>query len=537
VSVATPVEDGAELARGAFVNTLAMVASNFRGVFTFLVARLLGRATLGIFTIAWATTDLLSKIGVFGLDNSLTTFIARAEAAGDRDRSRSLFRIAVWVSLSLSAVVAAVTVAAARWAGSRLGQPPEVIAALTIVIWAMPGLALYKVGTAASRGMKVMRHDVYSRGLTETIGTTLAFLVVLALGARASAPEIAAIGGTLAAGLVAVGLAASLFSGSSRSNGRGIRLQAESVRLKPDSTGAVATTDVAATNVAAGLVAYAAPIAGYDLLNTVIMNLDVVLLGLFIGRAPGVTLVSVGVYAAAVDVASGLRKVSQLFTPIFAPVVAAMAAGTDDARAVATFARLRRWTLAILMPLVAVLTLGGEALLSIYGPGFRDGRLWLGIVALACATNAFVSLGEVVIMVRRPRLNLLNSTVTCIVTVGASLWLIPRFGITGAAIGILLPYVIQGILRDVELRYLFGWPSHWHELGRPVAAAAAAALPAVGCRVMLAGIPGQLAAIAAFLAVYAGAWWLFGLDPGDRAIVDSLIGRATPLRSGEAYVA
>jgi hypothetical protein len=31
-------ETGVELKRGAFVNTIAMLASNFRGVFTFLVA-------------------------------------------------------------------------------------------------------------------------------------------------------------------------------------------------------------------------------------------------------------------------------------------------------------------------------------------------------------------------------------------------------------------------------------------------------------------------------------------------------------------
>ena len=42
------VDEGAELARGALVNTLAMVAANFRGVFTFLVARLLGRATTAL---------------------------------------------------------------------------------------------------------------------------------------------------------------------------------------------------------------------------------------------------------------------------------------------------------------------------------------------------------------------------------------------------------------------------------------------------------------------------------------------------------
>src|SRR3954452_7588006 len=84
-------DPGSELKRGAWTNFIAMLASNFRGVFTFLVARLLGPAALGFFSVAWATTDLVSKIGIFGLDDTVTTFIARAEAAGDRNRSRALF--------------------------------------------------------------------------------------------------------------------------------------------------------------------------------------------------------------------------------------------------------------------------------------------------------------------------------------------------------------------------------------------------------------------------------------------------------------
>src|SRR5437899_8421775 len=38
-------ETGVELKRGAFLNTIAMLASNFRGIFTFLVARRLGPAS------------------------------------------------------------------------------------------------------------------------------------------------------------------------------------------------------------------------------------------------------------------------------------------------------------------------------------------------------------------------------------------------------------------------------------------------------------------------------------------------------------
>src|SRR5207237_8623498 len=97
---------GPALKPGARASFTAMLASNFRGIFTFLVARLLGPAALGVFSVAWATTDLVSKIGIFGLDDTIITFIARAEARGDRARSRSLFRLAVLLGLAPCTVLA-----------------------------------------------------------------------------------------------------------------------------------------------------------------------------------------------------------------------------------------------------------------------------------------------------------------------------------------------------------------------------------------------------------------------------------------------
>src|ERR1700704_950633 len=102
------VDHGADLKRGASANVIAMLASNFRGIFTFLVARLLGPATLGIFSVAWATTDLVSKLGIFGLDAAIITFIARSEAAGDRARSRALFRLAVFLVVLQCTILAVI---------------------------------------------------------------------------------------------------------------------------------------------------------------------------------------------------------------------------------------------------------------------------------------------------------------------------------------------------------------------------------------------------------------------------------------------
>src|SRR6267154_6731418 len=421
-------ETGVELKRGAFLNTIAMLASNLRGIFTFLVARLLGPAALGTFSVAWANTDLASKIAVFGLDNAITTFIARSQATGNLARSRALFRAAVVLVLTQSTLVAAIGITAVQMFGDRLQFPRETLSALAFVLCALPGIALYRVCTSISRGMKVMKHDIYSRGMTEPVVTTLALLIALGFGFTRFAPEVAAVSGTAASGIVALVFASRLFSGVTARDSVSIWTEA-----KP-------------------LLAYAAPISIYQMLNAFILRLDVIMLGWFIGRAPGVTLATVGVYSVVVDIASGLRKVNQAFNPIFAPVVAGMTATGDHERAAHTYARLAQWMLWILLPLVGALALSGGIILMIYGPAFHQGAAWLGIVGMACATTAFVSLGETVIMVQRPRLNLLNSSITCVVAVVANLWLIPRCGVTGAAFGILIPYVVQGVLRYFVLR-------------------------------------------------------------------------------------
>lgn len=478
-----PVDPGAELKRGALTNTVALLASNFRGIFTFLVARLLGPAALGTFSVAWATTDLLTKIGMFGLDNTITTFIARTEAAGDRVRNRALCRVGVSLAVLQCTLLAGASIAVIQLFGDRLRLNPQMIGALSVLLCAMPGVALYRMSTAVSRGMKVMRHDIFSRGLTETIGTTAALLLALALGMRTYAPEIAAIIGTTASGVVALFLASSLF------------------RFAPERRATISSRDDARR-----LLAYSAPITAYDLLNAFIVRMDVIMLGCFIGRAPGVTLPVVGIYGAAVEVAGGLRKINQVFNPIFTPVVAGMTAEGAQQHAAVAFSRVAQWMLWMLFPPLAVMVLAGSTILSIYGEAFREGSTWLAIVAIACATNAFVGLAETVIMVQRPRLNLFNSAITCVVALAANFYLIGRFGATGAAFGILLPYVLLGILRYRTLGSAFQWKNPWANIKQPVIAALFASLPAAACRVTIHGTTGQLIAVTVFAGVYFLAW-------------------------------
>jgi O-antigen/teichoic acid export membrane protein len=492
----TNVKTGSELARGAVLNIVALIALNLRSIFTLLIAWILGPATLGTFALAFAVVNWLSMLGTFGLDTGAMTLIARTHASGNRAQGRRLLELAVAWGLGISGLTAMVGIVAITLLGPVLHQSQTVIMVISALLLSLPATALYRISNGASRGMGVMAHDIYSRGLTETLATIASLLLAIAIGLRAMAPVAAVILGSGAGGFVAFVLARNVLGGSDSRD-----------RPEPASL---------------ALLRFSAPVAAYGVLNTLISRMDVLLLGYFLGRSDRITLEQLGIFVAAVEIAGGMRKVRQAFEPTFGPVVARQSLAPDEGDMQESFGRLARWVLAAQIPLVGVLCLSGGVVLSVFGRGYAQGALWLGILAVAHGTNSFVGLAETVIMVRRPGLNLLNSSVTAVLQIGCSVALISWLGATGAALGTLVAYLTQGVLRFVELRALFGWKSPWRDLMRPIQAGVVAFVPAIAVRVLLGGWTGQVYGGLLFLGAYLLMWKLLGLEQSDREVLADL---------------
>ena len=163
------------------------------------------------------------------------------------------------------------------------------------------------------------RNDEHDRGLSRRPAV---------LAATTFAPAIAVIVGTGASGRARFVFGGSLFR-----------------------SGAAADRDFLSSCRSRQLLRYGVSISAYDLINSLIVRLDVIMLGFFIGRAPGVTLPTVGVYGTVVEVAGGLRKVNQAFNPIFAPD---RCRPNDWRRTGARrdrFARVAQWTLWVFIPI------------------------------------------------------------------------------------------------------------------------------------------------------------------------------------------
>jgi hypothetical protein len=79
-----------------------------------------------------------------------------------------------------------------------------------------------------------------------------------------------------------------------------------------------------------------------------------------------------------------------------------------------------------------------------------------------------------------------------------------------------LPYLVQGTLRYVTLRWVFHWKDSWSDIRPPLVAAGIAVLPAIPCRVLLSGIIAQVTSAAVFLAIFGVQWWQHHIHRKDK---------------------
>lgn len=163
---------------------------------------------------------------------------------------------------------------------------------------------------------------------------------------------------------------------------------------------------------------------------------------------------SAGVYLVAVRVSEVLTQVSGSAASLLFPHVAAQA----ERDATATTERAARVTLLTVLAGGVVLALIAEPLLGIaFGPEFARGSLTVRITLAAMIPLSIVRLLAGDLKGRgRPGLVSIAAFVAVIATVTFDLWLIPAFGIEGAALASLLTYSTSATFLLVAYRRITG---------------------------------------------------------------------------------
>jgi O-antigen/teichoic acid export membrane protein len=509
----------AKVARGAGISTAGQGAGKLLAFATQpVLARLLGPTFYGFYATGVALINGLQIVSRFGMENGVVRYVAHYREHEDAARVRGtiimalLFPIALSVVLSVALFFGAGFLASSGWLKENGAMMATVLRGFAFVL---PFFVFMSMTAWATQGFKTVTYAAYIQQLIRP-GLFLLFVgVCYVLGAKIFGVIAAYALAMLIAGLVGLYYVRKLF---------------------PDLFDRRAQTTFE-TKALFGVSVPMSITQGAQYLN----NFSAILiLGVFAAGAP------VGIFNAAARTATFLTVVRFAFSGIFSPIISGLHARQDTEEIGRLYKDVSRWIFTGAFALFLVLVVFAPEVLGIFGEAFDAGVTALIIVAVAQLYSSSVGPApRMLAMTGNQNYAMIATSAAAITGVVASLILIPRFEVMGAAIGMATAIIVEntGTMSAVKWRLGY-WPVNFMWL-KPLTAGAVAGVVTYLLKVTLplesifgflplpVAIP-TIMVLGGFLGVlFFGLLWLLGFSETDKEFLGTfwnVAQRAVPRR-------
>jgi O-antigen/teichoic acid export membrane protein len=471
---------------------------------TILLSRLLGPGGLGEFRLGSVLVQLVTAFCVLGLDKALLRYLPILEARGQR--GRGLLAAGSSVVFIISLALSAVILLAAPILARSYFHSPEMTSVIRLFSLQIPVLALFRFFSGAVTAAK--RFDFASKVTNILSPAVFVFLLTLLAFIWPS------VKGAIAARIVAQ-FAASCFLA--------VFVVQHYSKLRQT---APATPGVFRNYLLLSMPLFVIGI-GYQLLN----QMDTIMLGHFVSPK------EVGIYSVAFKVSAFVLIGLEILLPIVAPLFAQFRATSDNQSMETLFTAVTKWLCYSSMVIFAAIAVFRVELLHVFGKGFTVGSSALLILAVGQFVNAATGpTGVLLTMTGKQRWELANILSMVAFNFVLNLLLIPKLGMTGAAVAAALSIAIINGLKIVQVYMLFGFRAYNLKYFKGVTAIGAAGLVGyllrgwlfgAGCNPYLIMCVGGIG----ILITAAAGFWLLGLDQEDKV---ALMGLRT--RQGDSSV-
>jgi len=424
------------IAREAGISMAGLVFGQlFRFGYNLAAARLLGVDALGVYALVVAVQQVVEVLAIGGYDAGLLRFVSQREG----EERRQVIAAAI-KRTTLAAMLAGLLIAlfSGQLTGLLHGGGLLRTALLAVAV------ALPMSVTASMAGFAIQAHQ---RLMPKMVATQIIvpglFLLSMLAARQLWGREVALIVPFVVAPLVALLWIAPKFR----------------------SMTGIGVSDLLRAGRNRELSRFALPLLAISLFSILSHWIDVVMLGLLTDVG------TVGLYQPAARTAGLLRSVLLAFSGIAAPMIAGYFGRQEYDGIRQTYAVVSRWSLTLVIVPFLLLVLFPAEVLSIFGKGFGSGSSALVLLACSSLLLAWFGLGSTVLaMCGGERLSMVNQAGALLLQVALHGLLIPRFGLTGAALSTLAVMALLTLARMVELRHLLGIPYLSRNLWKPLAA-------------------------------------------------------------------
>lgn len=508
------------VARGGMINLAGAAISAAATVgLTVVVTRNFGKSVVGTFFVAISMFLIVEAVTNLGAYNGTIYFIARVRALHAERRIPAIIRATVIPVVIFSVAGAAAMIAFVSplsrllLAGHIAGQVPssDLARSLRVLAIALPFAAIADTMLGATRGFQQMHPTV----LVDRVGRSTLQLAGVAAAAAAGASALLAPLWALpyvpAAIVSAVWLRRIMGKGRTTEPARSSGLVRSDDSAPPPRP--VAADGFRADNrhgkpSARGFWRFTAPRSIASVAQIIIQRLDIVLVGVMRGPAEA------AIYTAATRFLVAGQLGNSAISMAAQPQLTRLFTVRDRSGANAVYQVTTAWLILLTWPIYLLAAVFGPGVLAIFGRNYHAGSSVMVILALAMlVATACGQVDTVLITAGKSTWSLANGLLAMCVNIGVDLVLIPRMGITGAAVGWAAAIGVSNLVPLAQVATAI----RVHPFGRAMAAACAltafsfAAIP-LGLRAAAGnGAATSIVAVALGIVVMAlGLWQLHG---------------------------
>ena len=486
------------LAKNAFYGMGGgFVAIFFRLAISVVIIRSLGAEHFGIYILAVATVAIAEILALFGMENTLVKFVSQFRSLNDLPRLKGTIIWGVVLVFVLSTVSCAGLFCLSSILAHQIFHKPDLMPVLKVISFSLPFSSLTKALLSCLQGIKLIKYKV---------------LVLQALnpGFRLICVILALISGYHLTGVVGAFVVAEaltlicscyfLFHGFPE-----IRRKSPIIyEIKEIAT-------------------FSRPLLLSGFFNHILAHADIFIVGHFMSGT------MVGIYGIAKRFLPLIIMPLGAFNSIFAPVISDLFTRNMRKELEAQFKTVAKWVFMTSLPVFCLLSLFSKEILNAFDPVFAAGSFAMIVLCTGQMVNSSTgSVGFMLMMTGRPQMNLLNSGLLCVINILLNLFLVPKYGIVGAACSGAFSITAIQFLRLIEVWYFLRMHPYRLDFFKPV----------VSCLVSVAifAVTVQLGIFSRhllmlpflftlFLLSYGGLLWLLKPSPEDLIIWNSVRNR------------
>lgn len=417
------------LARSSVIVFMGFVLSKlFTYIYRILIARNFGAEAYGTFTIAVMVIGWLTIFSTLGLSQGIVRYIALYRGKKKTSLLRFIFQDSLKKTFLLGLILGTLLFIFAEKISIGIFDNQELTIFLKAFSILIPLTALFKIFLSTIQAYEKIGWFSFIFNIFQNLMKVAILGILIILGVNSNSVIISYILGIAAAVFVSYLVVSSVLSP---------KVFGEQ-KIKPEKKKSTAKE----------LLNYSWPLMFLGIVTSMMGWIDTLILGIFRSAE------EVGFYNAAMPIAMLLGLVPSLFTDLFLPLITREYAKKRYSIIKQLSQQVGKWIFVINLPLFILMALFPGAFLNIlFGAEFLVAEQALRILAIGYLFQSVFTVSyRLLIISGKTKLTLIDILVVSFLNVLLNIYLVPRFGINGAALGTSVSFILLNILFVVQSR-------------------------------------------------------------------------------------